>query len=103
MSTPDPVQILSEVLFETPSRLIQDALAEATASYWMRRAATFEAARPKPGDFHGFHATPETIDALDQRIAAKAAACRARAYVTDLHRVGPTEQAEIRRLLGAAA
>jgi hypothetical protein len=31
-------------------RITQDIVLRATAAYWMRRAETFEAARPKAGD-----------------------------------------------------
>jgi hypothetical protein len=34
-------------------RVIQDALAEATAAYWRRRADQFDAAQPRPGDYLG--------------------------------------------------
>lgn len=62
------------------ARVIQDALAAALAATWERRAAAFDAARPRPGDFTGL-ATPEDLAAQDQRLAAIASACRARAAV----------------------
>lgn len=34
-------------------RILQDALNEATASYWERRAETFEWVKPAIGEFHG--------------------------------------------------
>jgi tellurite resistance protein len=63
-------------------RVIQDALAEASASYWTARAAQFEAARPRRGDYRGT-ATREQLVERDERCQAIAAACRARAQLTD--------------------
>lgn len=59
-------------------RIIQDALADGTALYWLRRADTFEDARPRPGEFHG-QATTAELNEADARCAAMARACRARA------------------------
>lgn len=59
-------------------RVVSDALAEATASYWERRARTFEEAAPRPGDYPG-RATPDDLSAARQRCLGAAAACRARA------------------------
>lgn len=56
-------------------RVLQDALTEATAAYWRARAATFEDARPRPGDFHGQAGTAELAD-LDRRCRDSAEACR---------------------------
>lgn len=61
-------------------RVIQDALADGTATYWRRRAEAFEAARPRPGDYIG-RATPDDLRAADQRCRDMAEACRARARV----------------------
>lgn len=62
------------------ARVIQDALSEATASYWRRRAAVFETARPKVGDFPGWAARAD-LRARDERLATTALACRQRAAV----------------------
>ena len=59
-------------------RVVQDALADATSLYWERRAAMFEWARPRPGDYTG-QATPADIARRDRELAEAAAACRARA------------------------
>ena len=59
-------------------RLMRDAMNEGTARYWLRRAETFEDARPRPGDYSG-RATAEQIAALDKRLADQATACRLRA------------------------
>lgn len=63
------------------ARVVQDALTEATAHYWRRRADTLEAARPRPGDFTG-KATSDEIAAVDRRLTAAARACRERAAVS---------------------
>lgn len=62
------------------ARVLADALTEATAGYWLGRAATFEAARPRRGDFTG-RATGEALATADRRCAAVAQACRNRAVV----------------------
>ncbi len=59
-------------------RVVSDALAEATASYWERRARTFEDAAPRPGDHPG-RATAADLSAARERCLGVAAACRARA------------------------
>jgi hypothetical protein len=64
-------------------RFLADALQEATAFYWQRRAETFEWAMPRPGDFTG-RATPADLEARRQRLAAVAQACRERAQVSTL-------------------
>lgn len=60
------------------NRVLQDALAEATAHYWRRRARSFEVALPRPGDFTG-RATPEQIEEQRMRVAATILACAQRA------------------------
>lgn len=59
-------------------RVVQDALAEGTAAYWLRRAAMLDAARPRPGDFRG-RSNVDDLAARDARLAAAADACRAAA------------------------
>lgn len=66
-------------------RVLQDALAEAEAATWDRRAETFEAARPRPDDFTGL-ATPDELLAREARLTAVARACRARAALIRLER-----------------
>lgn len=60
------------------TRVLQDALAEATADYWRRRALSFETALPRPGDFTG-RATPEQIEEQRMRVASTVLACVQRA------------------------
>ena len=57
------------------ARVLQDALTEATAAYWERRAAMFEWARPRRGDFVG-QATPAELADADARCAMIAENCR---------------------------
>jgi hypothetical protein len=56
-------------------RVLQDALAEALAVYWDRRAEALEAALPRPGDFVGA-STPEECQERTQRLLQAIAACR---------------------------
>ena len=60
------------------ARVLQDALTEATAQYWVDRAHQFQQATPRPGDFHG-NATTEELRAAHRRCMATAQACLRRA------------------------
>lgn len=62
-------------------RVLADALQEATANYWNRRAETLQAAMPREGDFVGL-ASPELIEAQKMRLAEAVLACRYRAVVS---------------------
>jgi hypothetical protein len=79
MNIPD----LSEHIEHFRARVMQEALAEATSSYHERRAAMFDWARPRDGDFTG-QATAEQIAAQDQRLARVAQSCRAAARIAVL-------------------
>ena len=57
------------------ARVLQDALTEGLAATWTRRAAMFEWAAPRPGDFTG-RATAEELTAARVRCLTTAAACR---------------------------
>jgi hypothetical protein len=57
------------------ARVLQDALTEATAQYWLRRAQQFEAAAPKPDDYRGQATDEQLTNAWVQCITA-AVACR---------------------------
>ena len=63
-------------LFER--RILTDALRTATASYWHRRAAQLEWAKPRPGDYRG-QATDADLRDQWNRLDAMVQACRARA------------------------
>jgi len=80
-----PASATSEVYLDHfRARVIQDAFAEATADYWRRRGVTFEAARPRRGDFHG-HATHADLQRRHDRLTAQSAASRAAAHVALIH------------------
>ena len=61
-------------------RLLADALAEATAAFWLRRAAEIDRARHRPGDFPGTVTEAQRRE-RDDRLAATALACRRRAQL----------------------
>lgn len=65
-------------LFHFRKRLMQDALTGAVAAYWRRRAAVFEAAKPRPTDYTG-QATQAELRDQWRRLDSLAKACRARA------------------------
>jgi hypothetical protein len=67
-------------LWHFQARVAQDAIQEATAAYWLRRAETFEWAKPRLDDFHG-QATKAELSAAWKRCHASAEACRNRARV----------------------
>jgi hypothetical protein len=60
------------------ARVLQDALTQATADYWLARAQVWESSRPKAGDYHGT-ATAEQLEEADARCAQIAENCRAHA------------------------
>lgn len=65
---------LGEYLDHFQRRVLQDALAEATKAYWLRRAQDFEAAKPvEPPE--GFR-DPEQARKQWKRCHAAAEACR---------------------------
>lgn len=64
-------------------RVIQDAMAEATACYWERRAGTFEACMIQPDDYTG-GLTPEEIEQSNRRIENIIEACLNKARVIRL-------------------
>lgn len=80
------------------ARVLQDALSEATADYWLRMADRLEDAAPKPDDYPG-RATPEALWAARERCLGAAAACRARA---SLEAPGQPLALEVVELLGVA-
>jgi hypothetical protein len=57
------------------ARLLQDALTEALAATWLRRAELFEWAAPRPGDYVG-GATPQQLAEAATRCGATARVCR---------------------------
>lgn len=71
---------LSDAVEHFRGRVLLDALADALAATWHRRAAVFEAAAPRPGDFPG-RATADELAEAGRRCRATASACRHRAQV----------------------
>lgn len=69
--------IAEEYLAHFQRRVIQDALNEATRSYWLRRAESFEWAKPRLDDFHGTADNPN-LSAQWRRADETATACRNR-------------------------
>ena len=57
------------------ARVLQDALTEATAQYWVHRAEQLEDAAPKLGEFHG-HATRDELNQRWLDCMGAAQACR---------------------------
>lgn len=72
-------------------RVVQDALAEALASYWSRRAAAFRHARPRPGDYTG-QATEADLAETYRRLEEIAVACDHAAQIALLHTTHDTTQ-----------
>ena len=60
--------------FHLTARVLQDALTEATADYWERRAQQFEDAAPRLDEFHG-NATRDELNEAWTRCHATAQAC----------------------------
>lgn len=67
-------------------RVVREALRDAESWQWLRKAAEWEAAAPKPGEYVG-KATREDLSAAWQRCMDNARACRARAEVSLLQGV----------------
>ena len=63
------------------ARVVREAIRDAESWQWLRRAAEWQAAAPKPTDYHG-NATREELSARYRRCMDNAAACRARAEVS---------------------
>jgi hypothetical protein len=62
------------------ARVLQDALTEATAQYWLRRTQAFEQAAPRPGEYNG-NATPEELRERWKECVNTAKACRRHAQL----------------------
>jgi hypothetical protein len=76
--------ILNEYLENFARRILQDALNEAVSSYWLRRAESFESAKPRLDDYHGT-ATNADLSAQWRRADQTAKACRHRAMLSLYH------------------
>lgn len=95
----DPNHVYVNRTVQFHHRVVSDALAEATSSYWERRARTFEDAAPRPGDYTG-RATRADLSAARERCLRTAAACRARA---SLEATGAPIPAVVRSLWDVAS
>jgi hypothetical protein len=84
-------------------RVLQDAFAEATASYWRRRAEQFRAALPRPGDFPGRDTTPEQVAERRRRVRAQIEACELRAQYAEQYGLGGFELGAVERALREVA
>ena len=62
------------------ARILQDALTEATAAYWIDRAYQFQQAAPRKGDYHGHASRDELLDRWE-RCKATELACRRHAQL----------------------
>jgi len=90
MTTTDPI---ADYLDHFRARVLQDALNEATAAYWLRRAEAFEnartgpedAARGRPGPLASNRADSEPQSVRDARLAATAQACRNKAGFIEMY------------------
>jgi hypothetical protein len=70
------------------ARILQDALTEATAAYWLHRAEQFEAAAPQPTDYSG-HASQEELAEAWVRCKTAAITCRRHAELIMQNRPEP--------------
>ncbi|MFD7157546.1 hypothetical protein ACFV9C_23310 [Kribbella sp. NPDC059898] len=70
------------------SRVLLDALTEATALYWKRRAEALERALPRRGDFHG-QATREELWERYNALQAEILACRRHANLLAAGTIAP--------------
>ncbi len=75
-------------------RVIADALAEATSTYWLKRADDFEWARPSLADFPG-DATLDQRRAKWRELTEVATACRNRAAVSLLQADGLAAEVDL--------
>jgi hypothetical protein len=83
------------------TRILQDALTEATAGYWERRGQQFEDAIPRSGEYRG-NATQEQLTAATVRCAFTAVACRRHAQLLRESMSEPISD-EVRAALGEVA
>ena len=63
-------------------RAAEEALSDALASTWRRRAELLEWARPRPGEYAG-GATAAELAERDRRLARQAEACRNKATLLE--------------------
>ena len=73
------------------ARVLQDALTEAIAGYWERRARQWEVAAPRKGDYHGQASRTELFQAWER---CQEIACACRRHATLLRSLVPGEISE---------
>lgn len=76
-------------------RVLQEALCEALAAQWERRAGTLRWAQPRAGEFQG-RATTEELRDRWRRLEEQARACENRAQVAEY-----ADDAELRQTIRA--
>lgn len=84
------------------ARLLQSALTEATAMTYARRAAVFDWAAPRPGDFTG-RATREELREATERCQEAAQACRRHASLLRAERASEDVSEDVWDVLREAA
>ena len=86
-------RILARVDVEEPirRRVVQDALSQAAACTWWRKAELYDWARHRPGVDYAGNATPAELAERDRKLAAQAAACRHKAELLAYHLVDDFE------------
>jgi hypothetical protein len=75
--------LLDEHVQHFRGRVVQDALCNALAAYWKRRAVELRWAQPRPGEYAG-KATVEQLREQWTRLEEQARACESRARVAEL-------------------
>ena len=88
---------LGQTLDRWARRLLTDCLNEATRSYWLKRAESFERAKPRVGDFHGA-STREELSERWRRADEIARACRMRASIAPLEGIAPEVELVLREV-----
>ena len=73
---------LAEHIAHFQRRVLQDALTETLAAYWLRRAQAFEHAAPRLDEFHG-KAAPDELNQQWLDCKATAQACRNHAQLIE--------------------
>lgn len=84
-------------------RVLQDALAEATVTYWQRRADQYRAALPQPGDHLGTDISTQDREARRRRILTAIEACEMRARYARQYGLGRAEQYDVEQALREVA
>ena len=84
-------------------RVLQDAMVQATAIHWRRRAEQFRAALPRPGDFPGRGITPAQRARRRERLLKVIEECELRALYAERYGLGAAGDLDVERALQEAA